>query len=122
MPKIIRSSLGAALLAATAALSVAMMPHSPASAPPDTAQLLALAKRYHVKAITNRRFTHDQFWQAVAPSVASAALRTEQVGRSMQGRSIQTVTFGHGPTTVLLWSQMHGDESTATMALADIFA
>jgi hypothetical protein len=122
MPKIIRSSLGAALLAAAAALSVAMMPHSPASAPPDTAQLLALAKRYHVKAITNRRFTHDQFWQAVAPSVASAALRTEQVGRSMQGRSIQTVTFGHGPTTVLLWSQMHGDESTATMALADIFA
>jgi hypothetical protein len=40
----------------------------------------------------------------------------------MQGRSIRTVTFGHGPTSVLLWSQMHGDESTATMSLADIFA
>ncbi|HET7602105.1 MAG TPA: M14 family zinc carboxypeptidase [Gemmatimonadales bacterium] len=122
MPKTIRNSLGAALLAALATLSVAMMPHSPASAPPDTAQLLALAKRYQVKAISSRRFTHDQFWQAVAPPLASAALRTEQVGRSMQGRSIQAVTFGHGPTTVLLWSQMHGDESTATMALADIFA
>jgi hypothetical protein len=35
---------------------------------------------------------------------------------------MNAVTHGHGPTTVLLWSQMHGDESTATMALADIFA
>ncbi len=38
----------------------------------------------------------------------------------MLGRPIRAVTFGDGPTTVLLWSQMHGDESTATMALADI--
>lgn len=122
MPKTIRISIGAALFAALTTLSVAMMPHSTPTAPPDTAQLLALARRYKVAAITTRRFTHDQFWKAVAPSLASPALRTEQVGRSMQGRSIQTVTFGHGPTTALLWSQMHGDESTASMALADIFA
>lgn len=121
MPKTIRSSLGAVLLAALATLSVAMMPHAAGDASPDTAQLLALAKRYHLDAITSRRFTHDEFWRAVAPSLASSALHTEQVGKSMQGRSIQTVTFGHGPTTVLLWSQMHGDESTATMSLADIF-
>jgi hypothetical protein len=40
----------------------------------------------------------------------------------MQGRELRTVTFGTGPVKVLLWSQMHGDEATATMALADIFA
>jgi hypothetical protein len=40
----------------------------------------------------------------------------------MQGRELRTVTSGNGPVTVLLWSQMHGDEPTATMALADIFA
>lgn len=39
----------------------------------------------------------------------------------MQGRAIRSVTFGQGKTKVLMWSQMHGDESTATMALADIF-
>jgi hypothetical protein len=38
----------------------------------------------------------------------------------MQGRELRAVTFGQGPTSVLLWSQMHGDESTATMALADV--
>jgi hypothetical protein len=39
----------------------------------------------------------------------------------MLGREIRTITFGTGATRVLLWSQMHGDESTASMALADIF-
>jgi hypothetical protein len=82
---------------------------------------LRIAERYRVGGIPLRRFTHDDFWRAVAPSVASSALRTEQVGTSILGRPIRTVTFGQGPTRVLLWSQMHGDESTATMSLADIF-
>jgi hypothetical protein len=30
------------------------------------------------------------------------------------------VDFGSGETTVLLWSQMHGDESTASRALVDV--
>ena len=44
------------------------------------------------------------------------------IGASIQGRPIRAITFGRGPTTVLLWSQMHGDESTATMSLADILS
>ncbi len=46
----------------------------------------------------------------------------EQIGQSVEGRSINHVTFGHGPFHVLLWSQMHGDEPSATCALVDIFA
>lgn len=82
---------------------------------------LEIAARYHVAAIAQRRFTHAQFWAAIAPSLRSPDFTTREVGRSMLGREIRSVTFGHGPTTVLLWSQMHGDEATATMALADIF-
>ena len=82
---------------------------------------LRIAERYRVAAISARRFTHADFWRAVQPSLASPALRTGQIGESILGRPIRSVTFGQGPTTVLLWSQMHGDESTATMALADIF-
>ena len=83
---------------------------------------LGIAQRHRVAAITHRRFTHDELWKAMAPSLASARLRTEEIGRSINGRAIRAVTFGTGPTSVLLWSQMHGDESTASMALADIFA
>ena len=80
-----------------------------------------MAEQFRVAAITSRRFTHEAYWQAIAPSLSSGALRSEEIGRSLQGRAIRSVAFGDGPTTVLLWSQMHGDEATATMALADIF-
>ena len=82
---------------------------------------LRIADSYRVAAITTRRFTHDAFWQAVAPFTGTADFRTTGMGRSLQGRSLRAVTYGTGPVKVLLWSQMHGDESTATMALADIF-
>lgn len=83
---------------------------------------LALAERHRVAAIAERRFTHAQFWAAVGPALASDRLTVAEVGRSMQGRALRTVTFGRGPVRAFLWSQMHGDESTATMALADVFA
>ncbi len=41
-------------------------------------------------------------------------------GVSSEGRKIPLVVLGNGPTTVLLWSQMHGDEPTATSALLDV--
>jgi zinc carboxypeptidase len=46
----------------------------------------------------------------------------ERVGSSLEGRSINMITAGQGRTRVLLWSQMHGDEPTATAALFDVFA
>jgi hypothetical protein len=45
----------------------------------------------------------------------------ERVGTSLEGRSINMITVGTGPFRVLLWSQMHGDEPTATAALFDLF-
>jgi hypothetical protein len=86
------------------------------------ADRLAIAERHKVPAMAERRFTHRDFWTAVAPALRSDRLRVAEVGKSMQGRELRTVTFGSGPVKVLLWSQMHGDEATATMALADIFA
>jgi len=44
-----------------------------------------------------------------------------EVGRSIQNRPIFLVRMGTGKTNMLLWSQMHGDEPTATAALFDIF-
>ena len=44
----------------------------------------------------------------------------EELGRSVEGRAITHVWLGKGPMHVLLWSQMHGDESTATSSLLDI--
>ena len=43
----------------------------------------------------------------------------EEIGRSVEGRGVQQLTVGRGPRKVLLWSQMHGDEPSATPALLD---
>jgi len=47
-------------------------------------------------------------------------IRLEEAGKSHQGRSIQLLSIGHGEKNILLWSQMHGDEPSATPALLDI--
>jgi hypothetical protein len=49
-------------------------------------------------------------------------VRVSPVGKSLAGREISQLEFGRGPFRVLLWSQMHGDEPTATSALIDLFA
>jgi hypothetical protein len=47
-------------------------------------------------------------------------LRLEEIGASVEGRAIHLLTVGDGPRRVLLWSQMHGDEPSATPALLDL--
>lgn len=89
---------------------------------PSTDELLDLHRRHRVGAITEREFTHETYWSTVGPVIDGAStLSREEVGRSVEGRPLYLVRYGTGPTRVLLWSQMHGDESTATMALADLF-
>ncbi|MCB1024723.1 MAG: hypothetical protein KDB79_10055 [Acidobacteria bacterium] len=45
-----------------------------------------------------------------------------EIGQSVEKRAIHQITWGTGKTRVLMWSQMHGDEPTATSALIDMFA
>ncbi|PCE63973.1 M14 family metallopeptidase [Sediminicola luteus] len=45
---------------------------------------------------------------------------THIIGYSEQQRPIYGLEFGEGPTKVLMWSQMHGNESTTTKALIDL--
>jgi hypothetical protein len=47
-------------------------------------------------------------------------LALEQVGQSVEGRPIHLLRLGRGPRVVMLWSQMHGDEPSATPALLDV--
>lgn len=76
-----------------------------------------------VGGLDRRTFTHEELWRAIEPVVRrSEHLEIERIGESAEGRPLRLVRFGSGPTPVLLWSQMHGDESTASMALADVFS
>ncbi len=69
--------------------------------------------------ITHRRFKHADIQSLIQKH--SEALKVEELGRSVEGKSISSLDWGKGETKVLLWSQMHGNEPTATMALFDLF-
>lgn len=48
-------------------------------------------------------------------------VKVDQVGTSNANREIYQIEWGRGPLKVFMWSQMHGDEPTATSALIDMF-
>jgi hypothetical protein len=83
-------------------------------------QALEVAELYRVDGLDERRFSHEEYWGSLAAALRSDRIRVTGLGESVEGRAISAVTAGSGPTTVLLWSQMHGNESAATMSLADI--
>ncbi len=54
-------------------------------------------------------------------NLKNTGVKIEEVGRSFAGREIFQIEWGRGPLRVFMWSQMHGDEPTATPALIDMF-
>ncbi|MGH7444953.1 MAG: serine hydrolase, partial [Longimicrobiales bacterium] len=76
--------------------------------------LIATHARVLVPEVGYRRVPHTHYWKTLEPFLGST-VTSEEIGRSAEGRPLYLLRYGNGPKSVLLWSQMHGDESTATM-------
>lgn len=76
---------------------------------------------YKEQSITHRRFKHADIEQLILSHQETNVLEVGEIGRSVLDKSIYELRFGQGPRKVMLWSQMHGNEPTATMALMDLF-
>ena len=76
-------------------------------------------KDYGVTSISGRYITYDHIDEFL--NSLPATFKTEVVGRSVRGEAIKSVVFGNGPKRILMWSQMHGNESTTTKAVLDLF-
>ena len=69
--------------------------------------------------LTKRRFSAELWQELIAEWSTNFAVRT--IGKTQEDRPIQEISWGEGRIEIIAWSQMHGDEATATLALADIF-
>lgn len=78
-------------------------------------------ERYKEKSLTHKRFKHSDIIPLLEKLKSNSEFKIEKVGESVEGRSLNLVSAGKGKTKIFLWSQMHGDEPTATAALFDIF-
>ena len=47
-------------------------------------------------------------------------LSVHDEGLSVNGQVIRSYTLGSGPVNILMWSQMHGNETTSSKALLDL--
>ena len=77
--------------------------------------------RYKEEKLTHRRFKHSDIIPLIDKLKNINIFNVNKAGSSIQGREIFLIKTGSGKKRIFLWSQMHGDESTATMAIFDIF-
>lgn len=66
------------------------------------------------------QLTHSDIKPMLAQHQRNPLFRFSQLGQSALGEAIWQIDIGTGPVKLLAWSQMHGDESTATAALMDV--
>ena len=85
-----------------------------------TDQLYTGYDNFKESVIDNRRIKHDDIQSLVEGVKGVKGVEVNTVGKSIEGRELYLISIGQGDTDVFLWSQMHGDESTATMAIFDI--
>lgn len=84
-------------------------------------KLLDAYQRYHHSAITTKRIKYEQIISVINNITNNQRFCVEKVGYSFEERDIFLIQWGQGDVRILLWSQMHGDESTATRAMLDVW-
>ena len=77
---------------------------------------------YKVAGFQQRRIKQTEVLSAIDKAIAQypGVFESRIVGTSVQGRPLPMLSFGNGDIDVLMWSQMHGNESTATRAIFDL--
>ena len=76
--------------------------------------------RYQEKSLDRRRIKHEDLLPLIEKLERHPAFEVNTVGHSIEGRSLSLISIGRGETDVFMWSQMHGNEPTATMAIFDV--
>lgn len=78
---------------------------------------------YRFNEAASRRITNTELLGHITSlrEKSNGKILTESLGYSFEGREIVKLKWGIGSVKILMWSQMHGNEPTATLALLDLF-
>ena len=76
-----------------------------------------LFETHHETTLKHRYITNTDIKPLLNALQTHAVVET--VGKSVLNDDIHTITIGNGKKRILMWSQMHGNESTTTKALFD---
>lgn len=76
--------------------------------------------RFKETSLDRRREKYRDIQPLIDLLRTNSKFTVKKVGTSIEGRDLNLISIGTGKINVLLWSQMHGDEPTATQAIFDI--
>ncbi len=83
----------------------------------DTIRIEGWYARYAQNKLVGRRIRQED----ISPLLENLTHQTvDVIGKSFEGRPIRSVIIGQGEKRILIWSQMHGNESTGTKAIFDL--
>ncbi len=86
-----------------------------------TSKLYETYERYKETSLDNRREKYVDIQPLITQLKTNSKYTVQKVGESIEGRDLTLISIGTGKINVFLWSQMHGNEPTATQAIFDIF-
>ncbi|MEO1011965.1 MAG: M14 metallopeptidase family protein [Bacteroidota bacterium] len=101
-------------------LMVLMFPLAQAQKKDITSQLYETYGKFKETTLDKRRIKHRDIQPLIASYGGNPKFTVRKIGESIEGRDLHLISVGKGATDVFLWSQMHGDEPTATLAIFDI--
>ena len=81
----------------------------------DLQQLFSLYKEQNL----SNRYIHNEHILPLLDLLKSK-LEIQEIGKSVQEKQIFSIKLGKGSKRILMWSQMHGNESTTTKAVFDL--
>lgn len=102
------------------ALALALISLSVCAQDELTSKLYETYAEYKEPSLGKRRIKHSDIQPLIQKVKANPKFEVQKVGESIQGRDLHLISVGTGSENIFLWSQMHGDEPTATQAIFDI--
>ena len=89
-----------------------------------TEELFNEYSKYEVEGFSEMKVEPDFLQKQIdlITGKAPGLFEIQLLGHSVEDRPIRMVSVGHGNVDVLMWSQMHGNESTATRSIVDLLS
>ena len=78
--------------------------------------IIQVFEKFKLLGLNSKYLNNDH----LAFNKSSSVYKFKEIGLSVNGESIKSVRIGTGKIKILIWSQMHGNESTSTKSLLDL--
>lgn len=85
-----------------------------------TSQLYETYENFKEPTLEKRRIKHADIQPLISKLKSNPKFEVQKVGESIEGKDLHLISIGSGEKNIFLWSQMHGNEPTATQAIFDI--